>query len=184
VILTRILITAVLSVAGLFVGGIIAAAIGVLTVGMESYDRAFKTHPMELPAVLSVGFYLACGIAAAALAWPVSGRWLKKFVAGQVTENHDTYSERGGARYPLRLGWSMHATWPFAQLSVTPQHLNLKVLKASFIFAKEDGLELGIFRQLFSRGLQIGDSRGQIFVFWSFDIEQLIARLRLFGYDI
>jgi len=78
----------------------------------------------------------------------------------------------------------MHATWPFARLSVTPQCLTLKVLKESFIFAKDDGLQLRISQQLFSKGLQIQDSRGQTFVFWSFNMERLITRLRSFGYDI
>ena len=181
--LIRILIAVVVSVGGLTIGGLVAGMVGLITVGPEAYQRAFESRPWGSPAIIYVAFYVCCGLAAGLFTWFESASWIRRFIDHEVVaDGEDIYRVRGGARCPSKYGLNMYATWPFAWFSVSSQRLELKVMDRYFTFTKDDVIRLTRRRGIISPGLEIVTSSGDAFVFFSFDMERLIVKVRFFGY--
>lgn len=180
----RIIITLVISVAGLLLGGIVSGLVGIFLVGVEAYDRAFTSRPWGPPALLSVGFYVTCTLAAGFFAWRASANWIKWFLERQVKDDGDIYFETGGARYREALGAYLKVSWPFARLTASPEQLELKVRESCFVFGKHETLQLKRFHGIFFSGLEIVDFRGNKFVFWSFNTNRLVAKIRSLGFKV
>jgi hypothetical protein len=76
----RLFIAAIAAFLGLLASGIVAAMVGVLSVGIDSYSRAFHSEPMGFRAVLTIGLYLACALIAGFFAWKVSASWARRLL--------------------------------------------------------------------------------------------------------
>jgi len=79
---------------------------------------------------------------------------------------------------------NLYATWPFASLVVTSRVLEMEVMGRRFVFHNADDVQLARRRGVFSPGLEITNPRGDVFLFWTFDMEHLVARLESFGYVV
>jgi hypothetical protein len=182
--LVRVFITVVAAVVGLTLGGLVAGTVGVLLVGNESYCHAFHARRLGLPAVLSVAFYIACAVMAGFFSWFAGAKWIRRFIDRWVSDNADTYIERGGARFPWLLGVYWNATWPLARLVARPEQIDVTIMGSCFVFRRNQGLRLVRRIGIISDGLEITASEGSKVVFWSFDAERLIAKVRSLGYEV
>jgi hypothetical protein len=101
------------------------------------------------------------------------------------------YAETGGLRWGQSFGWAANATWPFARIHVSADHLRLSVSfwkwKRSFDFERVEVRQIRRKRGLFSVGVVVEHRKPEyppFILFWTFRYEILCGALRRLGYEV
>jgi hypothetical protein len=182
--LIRIFLTLVISVGAVIAGGIVASFCGLVVLGFHAYDASFSRWPWGWAAILSVVFYLGCGVVVGIVTWWKSAGWAKLFVAHQHCNEPYVYSEIGGTRFSWRGLIPVNVTWPFARILVSKEQLEIRTMGFRFLFERDEGVRLHRQRGMRSSGVAITSSDGKTYVYWSWNANGLIERLRDFGWGV
>ena len=101
------------------------------------------------------------------------------------------YFERGGLRWGHSFWLGANATWPFATLSVTPDHAEVRVgiwpLQRRFVFDPGEVLSFRRRKGFFSVGVQIEHRQPEyprFILFWTFHFHRLRDTVRAMGYKV
>jgi hypothetical protein len=102
------------------------------------------------------------------------------------------YVETGGLRWGQSLWSAANATWPFARIYVSADHLRLsvnvgKLWKRSFDFERFEVRQIRRKRGLFSVGLIVEHGKPEyppFILFWTFRYKILCGALRRLGYEV
>jgi hypothetical protein len=103
------------------------------------------------------------------------------------------YVETGGLRWGQPyFGMAKNATYPFATIAVSDDHLRLSVnawgiWKDSFEFERREVVKIRRKRGLLSTGVVVEHNKPEyppLIVFWTLDYENLCQELRRRGYDV
>ena len=103
----------------------------------------------------------------------------------------EPYTERGGSRWGPSPMVSSNVTWPFAEIRVSPQGLEIRVsvlgfAKRTFAFDRAEVTRVASERGVFHTGLRIEHrtSNPTHIVFWTFHGARLSFALREAGYEL
>jgi hypothetical protein len=102
------------------------------------------------------------------------------------------YVETGGLRWGLSFGRALNATWPWATIHVSADHLRLsvsvwKLWKRSFDFERVEVRQICRKRGLFCVGVVVEHGKREyppFVLFWTFRYKILCRALQRLGYEV